>query len=74
MYIPQNKIIYPYMLTTKDDIIKGQTIYVISKSGAIEISFQAKALQNGKKGDIIKVKKDNKIFSVKIDKFGNGIL
>ena len=74
MYIPQNKIIYPYMISKPILVQRGQTITIISNSGGIEVSFQATAMQNAQKGDIIKVKKDNKIFSVKIDKEGNGIL
>jgi flagella basal body P-ring formation protein FlgA len=39
------------------------------------MSFEATAIQNGKAGDIIKVKdKNNHIYKVKIDKQGNGIL
>jgi len=74
MYIPKRKIIYEYMVTTPNIINIGKTITIISKSGGIEVTFQAKALQNGKVGDTIKVKKDNQIFFVKIDKNGNGRL
>jgi len=74
MYIPKNKIIYEYMVTSPNLIHIGQTINIISTSGGIEVSFQAIAMQNGKTGDTIKVKKDKQIFFVKIDKNGNGRL
>jgi flagella basal body P-ring formation protein FlgA len=74
LYIPQNRIIYPYMLCNPKLVKKGENITIISKSGGVEISFQATAMQDGQKGDTIKVKKDNKIFSVKIDSQGNGVL
>jgi flagella basal body P-ring formation protein FlgA len=74
MYIPQNRVIYNYMLKERDVISRGETIQVISKSGGIEISFEATAMQNGKVGDRIRVKKDNKIYNVKIDKNGDGKL
>ena len=74
MYIPRGKIIYEYMLQEKNLITKGQTINIISKSGGIEIIFKAIAMQNGKSGDKIKVKKDKQIFFVTIDKNGNGRL
>ena len=74
MYIPKNKIIYNYMLKTPDAITRGQSINVISKTNGIEISFEATAMQNGKIGDKIKVKKDKQIFFVIIDKNGNGRL
>ena len=74
MYIPQNRIIYNYMLKEKETITKGQTLQIISKSGGIQISFEAKALENGKVGDKIKVKKDNKIYNIVINKNGNGEL
>jgi len=75
MYIPQNHIIYDYMITTPNLVKRNTPINIISKSGGIEISFSATALQNGKSGNIIKVKdKNNKIYEVKIDKDGNGIL
>jgi len=73
-YIPKNKIIYGYMVTTPNTINRGENINVISKSGGIEISFEAIALQNGKVGDKIKVKKDKQILFVTIDKNGNGRL
>ena len=73
-YIPKNKIIYEYMLKDKSAIKKGQIIEVISKSGGIEVTFRAIAMQNGKIGDTIKVKKDKQIFFVTIDKNGNGRL
>jgi len=74
MYIPSNRIIYDYMITTPNLIQRGEKITIISKSGGVEISFQAIAMQNGKFGDTIKVKKDKQIFFVKIDKNGNGEL
>jgi len=74
MYIPKNAIIYDYMITTANAIQKGEKINIISNSGGIEISFQAISLQNGKPGDIIKVKKGKQIFCVTIDKNGNGRL
>ena len=74
MYIPKNKIIYEYMLKEKNIISRGQIINIISKSGGIEITFQATAMQNGKSGDKIKVRKDKQIFFVTIDKNGNGKL
>jgi flagella basal body P-ring formation protein FlgA len=75
MYISNNHIIYQYMITTPNLIRRNSPIKVISKSGGIEISFDAKAMQSGKKGDIIKVKdKNNNIYKVKIDKNGNGVL
>jgi flagella basal body P-ring formation protein FlgA len=75
MYIPNNHIIYQYMVTSPDLIRRNSPITVISKSGGIEMSFEATAIQNGKAGDIIKVKdKNNHIYKVKIDKQGNGIL
>jgi len=74
MYIPQNKVIYFYMLSKPNVIKRGQRITIISQSGGIEITFQATAMQNGEIGDKIKVKKDKQIFFVTIDKFGNGRL
>jgi len=74
MYIPKNRIIYEYMLQDKNIINKGQIINIVSKSGGIEIIFKAKALQNAKAGDTIKVKKNKQIFFVTIDKNGNGRL
>jgi len=74
IYIPKNRIIYEYMLQNKNIIKTGEMINIISKSGGIEISFKAKALQNAKAGDTIKVKKDKQIFFVTIDKNGNGRL
>ena len=75
IYIPKNKIIYQYMLTTPNIVERYTPITIISKSGGIEISFQATTLESGKKGDFIKVKdKNNKIFKVKLNKNGNGIL
>jgi len=74
MYIPRNRIIYEYMLKNKSLILRGQTINIISKSGGIEVTFQATATQNGKIGDKIKVKKDKNYFFVTIDKNGNGRL
>jgi flagella basal body P-ring formation protein FlgA len=63
------------MLTTPNIVERYTPITIISKSGGIEISFQATALESGKEGDFIKVKdKNNKIFKVKLDKNGNGIL
>jgi flagella basal body P-ring formation protein FlgA len=62
------------MLKDKSAIKKGQIIEVISKSGGIEVTFRAIAMQNGKIGDTIKVKKDKQIFFVTIDKNGNGRL
>jgi len=74
-YIPANKIIYDYMITTPNLIQRNSPITIISKSGGIEISFSATALDSGKSGDIIRVRdKNNKIYKVKIDKNGNGIL
>ena len=74
-YIPSNKIIYDYMISNKNLIKRNSPINVITKSGGIEMSFRATALENGKSGDIIKVKdENNKIYKVKIDKNGNGIL
>jgi flagella basal body P-ring formation protein FlgA len=75
MYIPNNHIIYQYMITSPNVIRINSPITIISKNGGIEISFEATAMQNGKVGDIIKVKdKNNHIYKVKIDKNGNGIL
>jgi flagella basal body P-ring formation protein FlgA len=75
MYIPNNHIIYQYMVTTPDLIRRNSPIKIISKSGGIEMSFDATTMQKGKIGDIIKVKdKNNRIYKVKIDKNGNGIL
>jgi flagella basal body P-ring formation protein FlgA len=74
-YIPQNKIIYNYMVTTPNVVQRNSPITIISQSGGIQISFSATALQNGKPGDIIKVRdENNKIYKVKIDKNGNGEL
>jgi len=74
-YIPANKIIYDYMITTPNLIQRNSPITIIFKSGGIEISFSATALDSGKNGDIIRVRdKNNKIYKVKIDKNGNGIL
>jgi flagella basal body P-ring formation protein FlgA len=75
MYIPKNRIIYQYMITTPNIVERYSPITIISKSGGIEISFQATTLESGKEGDFIKVKdKHNKIFKVKLNKNGNGIL
>jgi len=74
LYIPINRIIYDYMITIPNMISRGEKITIISKSGGIEINFDAIAMQNGKPGDTIKVKKDKQIFFVKIDKNGNGRL
>ena len=74
MYIPQNKVIYFYMLSKPNVIKRGQRITIISQSGGIEITFQAIAMQNGEIGDKIKVRKDKQIFFVTIDKNGNGRL
>jgi flagella basal body P-ring formation protein FlgA len=75
MYIPNNHIIYQYMITAPNLIRRNSPIKVISKSGGIEMSFDATAMQKGKVGDTIKVKdKNNNIYKVKIDKNGNGIL
>jgi flagella basal body P-ring formation protein FlgA len=75
MYIPNNHIIYQYMITTPNLIRRNSPIKVISKSGGIEMSFDATAMQKGKVGDTIKVKdKNNNIYKVKIDKNGNGVL
>jgi len=74
-YIPANKIIYNYMISNKNLIKRNSPINVITKSGGIEMSFRATALENGKSGDIIRVRdKNNKIYKVKINKFGDGIL
>jgi flagella basal body P-ring formation protein FlgA len=75
MYIPNNHLIYQYMLTTPYLVKRGSIIKVISESGGIEITFQGIAMQNGEEGDFIKVKDKNKnVYEVKIDKNGNGIL
>ena len=75
MYIPNNHIIYKYMITVPNLVKKNSPITIISKSGGIEMSFDATAMENGKKGDIIKIRdKNNNIYKVKIDKNGNGVL
>ena len=73
-YIPQGKIIYNYMLTSPNLVLRNSPITIVSNSGEIEITFQAIALQNGRCGDSIRVKKDKKIFNVTIDKNGQGRL
>ena len=62
MYIPKGKIIYEYM-TQKPYLIKrGDNIQIISKSGNIEVTLEATAMQNGRKNDIIKVKINKTIY------------
>ena len=66
MYIPKNKIIYEYMVQKPFLIKKYEKIQVISKSGGIELMLEAIALQNGRKGELIKVKIGKKIYKIKI--------
>ncbi|NPA54944.1 MAG: flagellar basal body P-ring formation protein FlgA [Epsilonproteobacteria bacterium] len=74
MYLPANRVIYQYMLANRSLVKRGDIIEVISKSGAIEVSFRAVALSNGKAGDKIKVKKDKQVLEVTLDNDGNGRL
>ena len=63
-YIPKNKIIYSYMVSKPFLIKRGDMVQIVSKSGNIEITLQGIALQNGKKGDSIKVKINSTTYNV----------
>jgi flagella basal body P-ring formation protein FlgA len=63
-YIPANRPILEYMITASKSIKRGESIKVFSKVGGVEISFKAISLQDGKVGDIIKVKRDKDVFKV----------
>jgi len=66
MYIPQNKIIYQYMIQTPYLVHINENIKIISKSGDIELILDGIAMQNGRKNDFIKVRIGKKIYKVKI--------
>ncbi len=65
--IKKNKIITIRDIKQSLDIMKNQHINAIISDGELKITFQAKALQSGFIGDIIKIKRGKKkIFKAKI--------
>ena len=58
-YTPKDKIIYDYN-TRKEILVKrGDMINVISKNSEIELTFRAKALNDGSKGEMISIEINN---------------
>ncbi|MWV62404.1 flagellar basal body P-ring formation protein FlgA [Helicobacter saguini] len=55
VYIPINSMITQNKITRKILVPKDSNVKVVFKSGGIEAIFSAKALENGMKGDIIKI-------------------
>ncbi len=66
-YILKGRILTTFLIKKSSLIRKRDEINAIIKSGALSIEFSAKALDNGNKGDIIKIIGNNgKIYKAKI--------
>lgn len=59
-YVKQGDLLTLDLLEPKPDIFKGQSVTLVSTQGAIEVSLSAIAEQDGKIGEIISVKKNDK--------------
>lgn len=54
--IPEGTVLTERLIKEKPLIYQGQTIYIIIKSVGVELTIKGKALQDGQKGDIIRVR------------------
>jgi flagella basal body P-ring formation protein FlgA len=54
-YTPKDKILYDYNVRKEILIKRGEIVKVVSKNPEIEVTFQAKALNDGGKGETINI-------------------
>ena len=66
VFIPQGKILIQRLVRKIPLVHRGDLLSAVARDGRVEVFFNVKALDDGQKGEVIKVRREYKILKAKV--------